>query len=102
MPCNGRCRRACSAVQSSPSQRSSGGRAMKRAAVAVLMLALSAPVLAQQAQPSTEERLRRLEREVESLQFAAERAEQQALEVAFMLAAQGVARYEVVRYVNPG
>ncbi len=72
---------------------------MKRVAVVVLALAL--PVVAQQTQVSTEERLRRLEREVQSLQFAAQQAEQQSLEVAFMLAAQGVARYEVVRYVNP-
>jgi dipeptidyl aminopeptidase/acylaminoacyl peptidase len=73
---------------------------MKRLAVVVLMFAVSA--WAQQPAPgSTEDRLRRLERDVQSLQFSIEQAEQQSLETAFMLAAQGVARYDVVRYTNP-
>ena len=72
---------------------------MKRAMVMVVVLAWVAA--AAQTQPATPDQLRRLEREVQSMRFAAEQAEQQSLEVAFMLAAQGVARYEVVRYVNP-
>ncbi len=74
---------------------------MKRVMAIVLVVFALAAFAQQPAPPTTEDRLRRLEREVQSLQFAAEQAEQQSLEVAFMLAAQNVARYEVVRYTNP-
>ena len=45
-------------------------------------------------------RLARLERQVESLRFAIEEAEQRTVELTFMLEAQEVARYEKIRYTS--
>ncbi len=43
-------------------------------------------------------RLERLERQIRSLQFAVQAAEQRSLELSFFLEAQGIARYEKIRY----
>ncbi len=46
------------------------------------------------------QRLERLEREAQSLRFAVEAAEQRSLELTFLIEAQGIARYEKIRYTS--
>jgi len=46
------------------------------------------------------QRLERPEREAQSLRFAVEASEQRSLELTFLIEAQGIARYEKIRYTS--
>jgi dipeptidyl aminopeptidase/acylaminoacyl peptidase len=74
---------------------------MKRFAVVCFALVVCLPTaLAAQEEKDIGAKLDRLERQVRSLRFAIQAAEQQSLELTFRFEAQGVARYEKIRYTS--
>jgi dipeptidyl aminopeptidase/acylaminoacyl peptidase len=75
--------------------------AMKRLFAALLFAWLCFPAtLPAQEKDDAEKRLERLERQAQSLRFAIEAAEQRSLELTFLMEAQGIARYEKIRYTS--
>jgi len=73
---------------------------MHRFLTAFVLVLVCFPVGLTAQEAEHEARLRRLERQMESLQFAIEAAEQRTVELTFMLQAQGVARYGKIRYTS--
>ncbi len=73
---------------------------MKRFLAACFLLLCSFPTVLTAQSDDPARRLERLERQVQALRFAAEAAEQRSLELAFFTEAQGIARYEKIRYTS--
>jgi dipeptidyl aminopeptidase/acylaminoacyl peptidase len=73
---------------------------MKRLAAVSLFLLLSFPAGLVAQEEDTGTSLERLERQIRSLRFDIEAAEQRSLELTFRFEAQGIASYEKVRYTS--
>lgn len=73
---------------------------MARFLAASFLLLVGFPTGLAAQQGDFDARLDRLQRQVRSLQFAAQAAEQRSLELSFLIEAQGIARYEKIRYTS--
>lgn len=58
------------------------------------------PALLQAQQDDPRAHIERLERQIQSLRFAIQEAEQRSVELTFLIEAQGIARYEKIRYTS--
>lgn len=73
---------------------------MKRILAATLFVLVCFPTGLAAQEDDQAARLERLERQVRSLRFAIQAAEQRSLEMSFLLEANGIARYEKIRYTS--